>query len=93
MIQHKQTESRGMFFVPGEDDEPLAELIYAKQGVDTMIIEHTEVSGELQGQNVGYQLVHAAIEHARSHGMKVVPVCTFAKAVIDKKPEFRDMLA
>jgi len=93
MIQHKQTDNKGIFFVAGEEGEPLAELIYMKQGSDTMILEHTEVSDTLRGQNVGFQLVNAAIEHARSHYMKVIPMCPFAKAVIEKKPEFRDVLA
>lgn len=81
-----------MFFIQPEDDI-MAELIYMKQGEDTMIIEHTEVSDELKGQNIGYQLVTAAVEHARSHGMKVVPMCAFASAVINKKPEFKDLLS
>ena len=91
-IQHKQSEHRGLFFVRSEDDTVLAELNYMKQGEETMIIEHTEVSEELQGQNVGYQLVSAAVEHARSHHMKVIPMCPFASAIIKKKPEFQDLL-
>lgn len=93
IIQHKHAETRGVFFVPGEEDDFLAELIYMKKEPDTMIIEHTEVDDELKGQNVGYQLVHMAIEYARTHNLKVIPMCPFAKAVIDRKPEYRDVLA
>jgi len=93
LIQHKQTDARGMFFIPGEEEDFLAELIYMKSEPFTMIIEHTEVDDELKGQNVGYQLVHAAVEYARSHQLKVIPMCPFAKAIIDKKPEFKDVLA
>ncbi|RYZ46555.1 MAG: GNAT family N-acetyltransferase, partial [Chitinophagaceae bacterium] len=32
------------------------------------------------------------VEYARMHGMKVSPVCPFAKAVFDKKPDFGDVL-
>lgn len=80
-----------MFFIPGEDDEYLAELIYARQG-ENMILEHTEVADELRGQNVGYELVHTAAEYARAHNLKIVPVCPFASAIIEKKPEYRDIL-
>jgi hypothetical protein len=92
LIQHKQTDGKGVFFIPGEEDDYAAELTYAKRGPSTMIIEHTGVTDELRGQNIGYQLVHAAVEYARSHHMKILPVCRFAKAIIDKKPEFRDVL-
>lgn len=81
-----------MFFVPGEEDEPMAELVYMKQGTHTMIIEHTGVSEALRGQNVGYELVKTAIEYAKAHHLKVIPMCTFAKAIIDRKPEFRDVV-
>jgi predicted GNAT family acetyltransferase len=93
VIQHKLDGSKGVFFIPDEDGEILAEIVYLKREPQSMIIEHTEVADELRGQNIGYQLVHAAVEYARSHQMKVVPLCPFAKAVIDKKPEFRDVLA
>jgi uncharacterized protein len=92
LIQHKQTERHGIFFVPGEEDEFLAELVYARHD-DRMVIEHTEVSEELRGQNVGYQLVQAAVEFARSNHLQVVPVCQFAHAIIQKKPEFQDIVA
>ncbi len=93
LIQHKQTETRGVFFIPGEEDDFLAELIYMKKEPDTMIIEHTEVDDELKGQNVGYQLVYTAIEYARAHKLKIIPMCPFARAIIEKKPEFKDVLS
>lgn len=92
LIQHKQTGNKGIFFILGEEENFLAELIYAKQEPDVLILEHTEVIAELKGQNIGYQLVQAVVEYARLHHFKIAPVCPFAKAVIDKKPEFQDVL-
>lgn len=92
LIQHKETDTKGMFFVQGDDGDLLAELLYMKKQPSVMIIEHTEVSDELKGQNVGYQLVNKAVEHARLHGLKIIPMCPFAKAIINKKPEFHDVL-
>lgn len=95
LIHHKHLDNRGKFFIlsDDEDEEMLAEIIYINHDPTTMIIEHTEVSEELKGQNIGYQLVSSAVEHARIHRMKIIPICPFAKAVMNKKPEFRDMLA
>ena len=92
LIQHTETGTKGVFFIQGEDDSMLAELLYMKKQPSTMIIEHTEVSDKLKGQNVGYQLVNAAVEYARLHGLKIIPMCPFAKAMINKKPEFHDVL-
>jgi predicted GNAT family acetyltransferase len=57
-----------------------------------MVIEHTEVDEVLRGKNIGYELVHAGVEYARHHGLKIIPLCPFARSVINKKPEFQDVL-
>ncbi|RYY09164.1 MAG: N-acetyltransferase, partial [Chitinophagaceae bacterium] len=59
LIQHKQVGGKGMFFVE-QDGNILAELVYTMPSAEKMIIEHTEVSEELKGKNVGKQLVHTA---------------------------------
>ena len=74
LIQHKQIGGKGMFYV-GQDGAILAELVYAKPAAHKMIIEHTEVDDSLKGKGVGQQLVHTAVEYARTHQMKIVPLC------------------
>jgi uncharacterized protein len=90
-IHHKQAGGKGIFYV-GEEGAYLAEMVYTLPAADKMIIEHTEVSEELRGQNVGYQLVQAAVEHARTWSMKIIPLCPFANAVFKKKAEYADVL-
>lgn len=92
-IQHRISGNHGMFYIPGEEAGLLAELIYATTEDGRMILEHTEVDEELRGQNIGFEMVNAAVEHARQYDMKIVPVCPFAKAVFDRKPDFGDVLA
>ena len=92
LIQQKQEGTKGSFYVE-ENGIVLAEMTYSMTGTDLMIIDHTEVSDALRGKNVGYQLVHAAVEHARLNHIKILPLCTFAKSVFDKKgAEFTDVL-
>lgn len=91
LIQHKKVGNKGLFFV-AHDETILAEMTYTLPSADKMIIEHTEVNDELKGQNVGYQLVHTAVEYARTHGLKIIPLCPFANSVFKKKPEYADVL-
>ena len=91
-IEHKKVGTKGLFYVAGAK-EPLAKMIYTMSSPDKMIIEHTEVSEELKGQNVGFQLVKTAVEFARANGIKIIPLCPFANSVFKKKPEFADVLA
>ncbi|MGV3527380.1 MAG: GNAT family N-acetyltransferase [Flavisolibacter sp.] len=92
IIQQKQKENHGLFFIEEEGDV-LAEMVYSMRQPNEMIIEHTEVDEQLRGKNVGFQLVNHAVEYARRHNYKITPVCLFAKSVFDKKPDFADVLA
>lgn len=91
VVQHTQKGGKGVFFV-GEEETPLAELVYTMPAADKLILEHTEVSETLKGQNVGYLLVETAVEYARQHQMKIIPLCPFANAVFKKKAEYKDVL-
>ena len=91
LIQQKQVGHKGKFYVE-ENRQELAEMVYNMPSPDKMIIEHTEVSDELRGKNVGAQLVMHAVEYARANDIKIIPLCTFAKSVFDRKAEIRDVL-
>jgi len=91
LVQHKKIGAKGMFYIE-RDGNILAKMVYSMASPEKMIIEHTEVSDELRGQNIGYELVHAGVEYARTNHIKIVPLCTFAHSVFKKKPEFADVL-
>lgn len=91
VINHKESDSKGVFYIC-ENEDPVAELTYALSSANQMIIEHTQIDEELRGGNLGFELVNRAVEYARSHQYKIVPICRFASAVLEKKPEFRDVL-
>lgn len=81
----------GMFYVE-QDGEKLAKMTYTWGGKDRIMINHTEVDDRLRGTGAGKQMVAKAVEFAREKGIKIVPLCTFAKSVFDKVAEFRDVL-
>ncbi len=70
----------------------VAQITYVIKQPDIMIVDHTEVDEELQGQDIGLQLVESVVAHARAKDKQIVPVCTFAKAMIERKKEYRDVL-
>ncbi len=90
--KHEQKGNKGSFFVE-ENEQRLADMVYSMTPNGIMIIEHTEVSDVLRGKGVGYQLVEKAVEYAREHNVKIIPLCPFAKSVFDKKAdEYKDVL-
>ncbi|MCW3108839.1 MAG: N-acetyltransferase [Segetibacter sp.] len=90
IIQHSEDETSGAFYVE-ENGSRLAEMVYSKKP-GRMIIEHTEVDDSLRGQNIGFQLVENGVEYAREQHLKIVPLCKFAKKVIERQHEFQDIL-
>jgi predicted GNAT family acetyltransferase len=90
-IQLEQNGNRGAFFIE-EDGERLAEMVFSQAGPDKIIVDHTEVSDKLRGKGAGKQLVAEAVDYARKNKIKIVPLCPFTKSVIDKTPEYQDVL-
>ena len=41
---------------------------------------------------VGKKLVAAAVADARSEGFKIIPLCPFAKATLEKHAEWHDVV-
>ena len=48
---------------------------------------------EWRGMGVGKALVQRVVEDSRKRGVKIVPLCPFAKAQIQKTPEWQDVLS
>ncbi len=90
-IQHNPGDNKGSFFI-GERDEIKAEITYSKAGESKIIIDHTEVSDELRGQNIGKQLVEHAVDYARNNNLTVIPLCPFAKSIIERDESLQDVL-
>ncbi|TRO90063.1 N-acetyltransferase [Glycocaulis profundi] len=69
-----------------------AEMTYSRAGDGMIIIDHTHVPEALRGRKVGERLVRQAVEDARRDGIVIVPLCPFAKAQIDRRPEWQDVI-
>lgn len=57
-------------------------------GEGRIAITHTIVPKEIGGRGIAGDLVRAALEHARDHGLKVDPQCSYADAWMRRHPEF-----
>jgi predicted GNAT family acetyltransferase len=89
-IEHEHSGHRGAFFVDA-DGRRLAELSYTVAGA-IVILDHTDVDDALRGTGAGKKLVAAAVEWARQEGVRLMPLCPFARSVFEKTPEFADVL-
>ena len=67
-----------------------AVLNYDLRGA-AMVITHTGVPRAWEGRGIAASLTHAALEYARSRGLSVVPVCSYAAAYLRRHPEYGDL--
>jgi uncharacterized protein len=90
-VKQKDNTEKGMFYIE-QEGKLMAEMTYVWAGTDRIIIDHTAVNEALKGMGAGKQMVTKAVEFAREKGIKIIPLCPFAKSVFDKVTEFKDVL-
>jgi uncharacterized protein len=90
-IEHQARQADGRYVIKVEDHE--AELTYSRTGDGRMVIAHTYVPTALRERRLGVALVARAVQDARSQGLKIVPICWFARAEITRRAEWHDVLA
>ncbi len=66
-------------------DGHLAELRYRRRG-DRLVLTHTGVPPELEGQGIAGGLVTAAVDRAARENLTVVPLCPFAHRWLARHP-------
>ena len=71
-------------FVLRVDGERRGFLEYTRPDVGVMRIEYVEVDPALRGTGLGKQLVEQAVAFATDAKLRVVPICSYARAVIQR---------
>ncbi|AEI10696.1 GNAT family N-acetyltransferase [Cellulomonas gilvus] len=58
----------------------------------TVVLTHTEVFPEHEGQGVAGELVRGALDQVRASGRDVVPLCPYVRAWLGRHPEYQDLV-
>lgn len=86
-IEHDAAAGRFHTTVDGHE----AECVYRLSG-GTMVFTHTEVPPAVEGRGIAAALVAAALAHARAHGLKVRPLCSYVRHYLRRHREEADLL-
>ena len=90
-VKLEVNDKNGFFYIE-IDNKTIAKMTFVFAGNDKIIIDHTEVNDTHSGKGFGKIMVEKAVEYAREKGIKIIPLCPFAKKIIDKTPKFQDIL-
>ena len=88
---HEEESAKGLFQMI-RDGEVVARMTYSRMDDHNIIIDHTAVDPKLKGTGTGKEIVFHAVAWARENDHKVLPLCPFAKAMIERYPELQDVL-
>jgi len=80
-------------FVIYDNNEEAGEMTFTWAGKEKFIIDHTEVDDKFGGKGYAKQLVMAGVDYARENGLKIIPLCPYAKMRFDRDESLRDVLA
>lgn len=89
-IRNEEYASDGRYAATIEGHE--AEMTYSRTSPTLIIIDHTMVPDALRGKGVGQALALHAVDEARAHGWKIIPLCPFFKAQVARHPEWNDVI-
>lgn len=90
-IQHRDSATKGAFFIE-ENGTRVGTMTYVHAGPGKIIIDHTEVHASQEGKGIGKLLLNAAVKFARENDLKILPVCPYAKHVMEKSDEYKSVL-
>ena len=57
-----------------------------------ILINHTLVIERYRGRGLGRELINRVVKHARSENRLIIPVCPFAKMILEGNNEYKDIL-
>ncbi|WP_017548814.1 GNAT family N-acetyltransferase [Salinicoccus carnicancri] len=80
------------FFIGEDELNPEGELIFDTDDKGDYVIKHTEVKDGLSGQGAGKRLVDTMVDFARQEDKKIKAECPFARSVMEKDDDYRQLL-
>ena len=75
-------ESR--FYKNDANENLICEILYSIEDSGMISIDSTFVNDDYRGQGIAAQLVDRVVEMARAENKKIIPICPFAKGMLER---------
>ena len=72
------------FYKNDENENLICEITYSIADSSTIVIDRTYVNDDYRGQGIAAQLVDRVVEMAREENKKIIPICPFAKGMLER---------
>jgi uncharacterized protein len=91
-ITREMTETKGRYVARAEGNSEEAELTLSRASPTLVIADHTSSPDSMRGTGVARALVERLIADARAEGFKIIPLCPFVRAQVQRHPEWADVI-
>jgi len=88
-VDHNEIKSRFEAIINNE----VSIVNYTQSENGNLMITHTRVPRELEGQGIAAALTEAILEYAKQQSLKVQPLCSYTKAYIERHPEYKTLVS
>ena len=68
------------------------EMTFSKVGIKVWTLDHVGVNDKMKGTGAAAALVRRGVETARARGVKIIPLCSYAKVQFQRHPDYGDVL-
>jgi predicted GNAT family acetyltransferase len=86
-VSHKPSVSGGEFLIGRK-----AVMTYRNAGEGHIMVNHTRVAKEFEGQGLAGRLYRAMVDYARRERLQVTPTCSYVVHKFERNPDDRDVL-
>lgn len=87
-IQHNIAEQRFEVVIDGL----MSEVTYKADPEGNLRVIHSGVPRQLEGRGIAAALTKSLLEYAKSNSVKVIPICPYTRAYIEKHPEYKELV-
>jgi hypothetical protein len=60
-----------------------AKITFIEESIGIITVDHTLVDESMRGQGIALKLVKAVVDYARERQLKIIPLCPYAKKVLE----------
>lgn len=88
----KENTNNNKFEALDDNNNVIGSVDFELRDNTSLAITHTIVKPEFEGQGIAGSLNKEVLEFAKKKQYKVVPICSYTKAYIERHPEYKDLV-
>ena len=90
-LKIEQGDTKGSAFLE-DDGKRVAEMTFSVASKQLVIVDHTDVTENYRGQQLGRKLLDALVQKARAEEFKIMPLCPYARSEFQKDTSIQDVM-